>query len=78
MKIPKYILKKLKKIEEHQRAVKTLLDEIETWQPELKSRYDNDNRWNFAMFVDQQGEICNEENSVSLLVEFLNMKDEET
>jgi len=71
-KIPKFIIRKLKLIEQHQRAVKKLINDIENWRPILAETTD-ENNWTFSMYIDQQGDIVTVKESLELLKYFLDL-----
>ena len=74
-RVPKFILKKLQKIQYHQLEIKRILDEIDCWKPEILENYvDVDNKWLFRLWIDRQGDVMRVDNMAMILSEYINKR----
>lgn len=72
MDIPRSVLKKLARIEELQREVKSLVSYVQ--QDMGIENVIDDDLWNWGMHVDRQGDVYSAKDSETLLRSFLEMK----
>jgi len=70
VKIPNYIIGKLFSIENHQKAIEKLLDQIEKYYPGLEDLVD-ENQENFAITLAYQGGGYSVKGAIAMLQRFL-------
>lgn len=72
--IPKHIKAKLQSIENHQYSVKRIVAEVMGWAGLSFDDTDEENGWDWGMYVDMQGDPAYADRSESLLLDFMNKK----
>lgn len=71
IKIPKHIKAKLQSIENHQYAVKRLVNHVMDWAGLTIDDTDEENGWDWGMYIDMQGKPSPASGSEKLLLDYM-------